>query len=174
MILYGEGAKGLAANASIEVPGMTEREARLFIDRYYKKMAGLITWINDTKHDLHEQGYVESVTGRRRRFPLLFDDNRAQAEREAVNFMCQSAASDIMLYTLVRIDTPLKAMGAHILLTVHDSVLVECLPDKVGDVIDLVVKVMAFTGKELYGDSVPFTADAEVGTRWGDLEEREV
>jgi uracil-DNA glycosylase family 4 len=173
-ILFGEGAKGLAANASLEVPNMGEREARMFIDRYYRKMAGLVGWINETKRDLHEQGYVESPTGRRRRFPLLFDDNRAQAEREAVNFMCQSAASDIMLYTLVRIDTPLKTMGAHILLTVHDSVLVECPPDKVDDVINLVVKVMAFTGKELYGDSVPFTADAEVGTRWGDLTEKEV
>jgi len=173
-ILFGEGAKGLASNARLEIPSMTEREARMFIDRYYRKMSGLVSWINATKHDLHEQNYVESVTGRRRRFPLLFDDNRAQAEREAVNFMCQSAASDIMLYTLVRIDSPLKAMGAHILLTVHDSVLVECPPDRVNDVIDLVVKVMAFTGKELYGDSVPFTADAEVGNKWGDLEEREV
>jgi len=172
--LYGEGPAGLAKTAGVEVPGMTEREARMFIDRFYRKMAGLVSWINSVKRDLHEQGYVESPTGRRRRFPLLFDDNRAQAEREAVNFMCQSAASDIMLYTLVRIDSPLKAMGAHILLTVHDSVLVECLPNKVNDVIDLVVKVMAFTGHELYGDSVPFTADAEVGIRWGDLEEREV
>uniref|UniRef100_A0A6M3J2I4 DNA-directed DNA polymerase n=1 Tax=viral metagenome TaxID=1070528 RepID=A0A6M3J2I4_9ZZZZ len=168
---YGRSAAAIASD--VNLPGLSRAQAEEFITRYFERIPRVVQWIEETKKTVRAQGYVESRTGRRRRFPLRTDDIIAEVERQSVNFLAQSGASDTTLTSLIHMHHEL-AGRAHVLLTVHDSVLLECPTEHVEEVAKEGVAIMERTGEELWGSLVPFKASAEVGERWGSLRELEL
>ena len=165
---YGRTARALAKDANL--PGLSQQLAEEFITRYFERIPGVVRWTEGIKRLVRAQGYVESKTGRRRRFPLRTDDIILEVERQAINFLCQSGASDITLKSLITIHNEL-AGKAHILLTVHDSILLECPIENVEEVAQRGKAIMAQVAEGIWGPLVPFKASSEVGERWGSLKE---
>jgi len=163
---YGRTARALAKD--VNLPGLSQRVAEEFITRYFERIPGVVRWTESIKRLVRAQGYVESKTGRRRRFPLRTDDIILEVERQAINFLCQSGASDTTLRSLIAIHREL-AGRAHILLTVHDSILLEAPTEHIEEVAREGVAIMARSGLEIWGPLVPFRASAEIGGRWGNL-----
>ena len=118
-----------------------------------------------------EQGYVETLLGRRRYFPNL----RSQAnialknreEREAINAPIQGTAADIMKIAMIRLAKQLAEHGSSskLLLQVHDELVLESPKAEVKETAQLVQQVM----ENAYTLSIPLLTDAKVGTHWGNL-----
>jgi DNA polymerase-1 len=165
---YGQSAYGLAQQT-----GMSQEEARQFIKTYFEKYPGVRDYIERTKRQAAEQGYVETLLGRRRYFPNLAGmrgPERGRAEREAINMPIQGTAADIIKIAMIRLHQALRErkLRARMLLQVHDELVLEAPDDEVQAVVPLVREVMG-------GDfelSVPLKVDVEVGQNWLEMEGR--
>ncbi|MCC6615409.1 MAG: DNA polymerase I [Anaerolineae bacterium] len=169
-ILYGMGAFRLTRESD-----MTLAEARQFIDTYFARIPGVQKYIEDTKQMLHEQGYVETLFGRRRIFHNVSSLNRTQQgqlEREAINMPIQGTAADVIKLAMIDLHHELatRRTGARLLLQVHDELVLEAPEAQKQDIAQLVVDVMehAYTrfGVTL---RVPLKANAQWGYNWLDL-----
>lgn len=161
-ILYQMGAKSLAHDLHCSV-----KQAKAFIDAHLGQFPQLKEWIADIQALALKQGYVESAFGRKRRFPCILSLNKAEVMRQAVNAPISSTASDICLSALVRLVDILDPKDARIILTVHDSLLLEVRPAKKNQVIEVLRREME---ENVPLDSpVPFKIDIKEGTRWGSL-----
>ena len=172
--IYGRSAGALAMDANL--PGMSVQEAQTYIEHFFQRMPRAMAWIKAIQKRAVEKGELMTPLGRRRRFPLITFENRSEIERQAVNFMCQSLASDFTLVSLVEIHNRLKTQGwGNVLVTVHDSIIVECKPEHVQQVARMMHNVMTTTPTKLIGNRlgeiVPIEADFDIGTHWGMLEE---
>jgi len=165
-ILYGRSAASLARDTRL--PGMTQAVAAQYVRDYFARMPAVRQWIRVVQQRTRQHGYAETSFGRRRRFGLITGETVGRIQRQAVNFMCQSTASDITLTALIRLTKRLHGL-AEVLLTVHDSILFECLPQHLAEVARIVKETMVEVPLEFLGDTVPFTVALEVGQRWGEL-----
>ena len=163
-ILYRMSPKGLAVQT-----GLPKKEALQFIKDYEALMPGVMEMIAETEHMVKTQQYVESIFGRRRRFPFITSRNLAGLIREAVNFRVQSPASDLTLSSLIKLHQLLREHypEAFINIMVHDSIVVECPIPLVGEVGRLMLDVMQTPPFET---DVPFPVELKVGTHWGEGE----
>jgi DNA polymerase-1 len=166
---YGQSAFGLAQQT-----GMSREEATQFIKTYFEKYPGVREYIERTKRQAAQQGYVETLLGRRRDFPdmaKMRGPDRARAEREAINMPIQGTAADIIKIAMIRLHRALRQQGlrARMLLQVHDELVLEAPDEEVEAVIPLVRDVMggAFELK------VPLKVDVEVGQNWLEMEGRQ-
>jgi len=166
-IAYGMGAMALAANT-----GMTPAEAQDFINRYFARFPRVREWLEGTKRLAAEQGYVETVLGRRRYFPELAsrtspEPMRRRAEREAINHPVQGSAADIIKIAMVRIHRQLQAGGfqARMTLQVHDELVFDCPPGELDEVVSLIKREM----ESAYQLRTPLRADVAVGKNWDDV-----
>ena len=128
-IMYGLSPHGLSVAA-----GMTRDAAKHFIDKYFELRPKLVEYIESVKKKAADDGYVESLFGRRRPSPDIHSSNfavREAAYRAAVNMPFQGTAADIMKLAMIKLDEGLrKYPDVHMLLQIHDSVLVECPQDQ--------------------------------------------
>ena len=159
---YGQSAFGLAQQT-----GMSREEAAQFIKTYFEKYPGVRDYIDHTKHQAAEQGYVETLLGRRRYFPNLATmrgPERGRAEREAINMPIQGTAADIIKIAMIRLHKtlPERGMRARMLLQVHDELVLEAPNDELEAVVLLVREVMSGA----FELSVPLKVDVEVGQNW--------
>ena len=162
-ILYGRGANSLA----LSILHCAPNEAQRFINEYFKQFNGLWKWIRKMQRQALRLGYVESSFGRRRRFPAILSEHRGDIERKASNMPIQSMASDICLSGLIRLEEVLDPNDAEIILTVHDSILLNVSPSKVSYIIKVIKGVLE---EEVpFADQIPLTVDFSVGDRWGSL-----
>jgi DNA polymerase-1 len=162
-ILYGRGANSLA----LSILHCSPKEAQRFINAYFQQFNGLWKWIRKMQRQALRLGYVESSFGRRRRFPAILSEHRGDIERKAANMPIQSMASDICLTGLIRLEEVLDPDDAEIILTVHDSILLNVSPDKVSYIIKTIKRVLE---EEVpFADETPLTVDFGVGDRWGSL-----
>ena len=162
-ILYGRGANSLA----LSILHCAPNEAQRFINEYFKQFNGLWKWIRKMQRQALRLGYVESSFGRRRRFPAILSEHRGDIERKASNMPIQSMASDICLSGLIRLEEVLDPDDAEIILTVHDSILLNVSPSKVSYIIKVIKGVLE---EEVpFADQIPLTVDFSVGDRWGSL-----
>lgn len=146
-ILYGMGAFSLAKNT-----GLTLGEAEEFIKKYFAELPGVKSYLDETKRKAASDGYVETLQGRRRYFPILTrfgstrEDQmlRARAEREAINAPVQGTAADIIKLAMLEIhrQLPRKVASARMLLQVHDELVFECDADDVEKLAAFVKKTM--------------------------------
>jgi DNA polymerase-1 len=121
-ILYGQGAHGLA-----QVTGMTDGEARIFLLKYKEIRSKLFELTDNFIKQAKEQGYVETIYGRRRPTPDIKSVNfniRAAAERAALNMPIQGTSADITKLAMIKLSKVLPK-GAEQVLQVHDSIVVE-------------------------------------------------
>ena len=159
-ILYGQGSHGLA-----EQTGMTYAEAQRFIDAYFKERKALSEYIRQLRHLAKDQGYVETLFGRRRPTPDVLSANfvvREAAYRQAVNMPIQGTEADLMKLAMIELDKQLDE-DCHQIMQVHDSVLIECPEEKAKQVTLLAKKVM----KDVYPAlGIKLEVEAKIGQSW--------
>lgn len=164
-IMYGQGPHALA-----EGTGMDFKAAKNFIDKYFEIRPKIKEFIQETRQKAIDQGYVETLLGRRRPTPDAKSANfvvREAALRAAVNMPLQGTAADIMKIAMIKAAKLLRDQhnDCKILLQIHDSILVEC-PEEVADrIADLLKETM----EKAYELPVKLTVDTAVGSNWGEL-----
>ncbi len=161
-LAYGMSDYGLATRA-----GIPREEARAFIESYFGAYGGISRYMYHIKEIAQEQGYVETLLGRRRWIPELSARNsqlRQAGERMAINMPIQGTAADIMKIALIRLHERLSAerSRARMLLSVHDEVLLEVPRGEVETLAPLVREVMEGALKL----DVPLDVDIKVGDDW--------
>ena len=165
-IIYGISAFGLANQLSIP-----RGEAAEYIERYFKRFPGIRAYMDDTKKFAHDNGYVETIFGRRINLPAIHSKNGAERsfmERAAINAPIQGAAADIIRRAMIRMPAALKEakLKARMLLQVHDELIFE-LPEKEADkTAKLVTKVMVDAATPAVDLSVPLEVDARAADNW--------
>lgn len=162
-VLYGMSPHGLSA-----ATGMDFAAAKHFIDKYFELRKPLLDYMNSLKEKARNDGYVETLFGRRRPTPDVLSNNfivRAGAERAAINMPIQGTETDLMKLAMVQLDKELAGTGAKQLLQIHDSILVEC-PE--GDA-EQIAKLMRKTMEQIYKLPVNLTVDTTIGQNWGEL-----
>jgi uracil-DNA glycosylase family 4 len=118
---YGEGAEKLSSPAPVGL-GCTVSEARKFVDNFWRTYPVHRKWTLDIQRQVQQQGYIRTPSGRVMRFPVVLDH---KALRQAVNFPVQSNASDYCLTAMIELAPLLKQYNSHIILMIHDSLVVE-------------------------------------------------
>ena len=161
-LAYGMSDYGLATRA-----GIPREEARDFIDSYFTAYSGIAYYMLHIKEVAREQGYVETLLGRRRWIPELQARNaqlRGAGERMAINMPIQGTAADIMKIALIRLHQRMRAeqSSARMLLSVHDEVLLEVRRDSVSELATMVREVMEGALKL----DVPLDVDIKCGDDW--------
>jgi DNA polymerase-1 len=124
-LIYGMGPQKLARELSI-----TTNQAKEFIARYFEKLGTLKAFYEDIMQGALSRGYVTTLAGRRRLLPELFSRNQqvqAQARRQAINTVIQGSAADVIKLAMLRVygSPELAALGAKLILQVHDELLLE-------------------------------------------------
>jgi len=164
-VLYGMSPHGLAA-----ATGMTFGQAKEFIDEYFRLRAPLLGYLDGLKEQAKQDGYVETLLGRRRPMPDIRSSNfivRSAAERAAMNMPIQGTEADLMKLAMVAADKELATIdGARQLLQIHDSILVECAERDA----ERVATILKTTMESIYPDlPVKLDVDTSIGQNWGDL-----
>lgn len=124
-IVYGISDYSLSQDLKI-----SRKEAKQYIDNYFEKFSGVHKYMNDVVEKAKEDGYVKTLFNRRRNIPELQNSNyniRAFGERVALNMPIQGTSADIIKIAIVKIYKKFKdeAIDAHIIVTVHDEIVVE-------------------------------------------------
>jgi DNA polymerase-1 len=166
---YGVTAFGLAQRT-----GLSRAEAGEFMNRYFATYPGVKRYIEETTAMARRQGYVETLLGRRRYFPVLKTQNtsaqaynmRQAAERAAINHPIQGTAADIIKMAMIALHRRLKEEGlkARMTLQVHDELVLET-PD---EELQTVAKIVKETMEDAYQLDAPLRVDLEYGANWFD------
>ncbi len=164
-VIYGMGPAALSQEIDV-----SREEAAQFIENYFAKLPGVKGYLTQTLENAREQGYVQTLMGRRRAFPDLHSNaprERAYAERAAVNSPLQGTAADIIKVAMVRLDRLLeeRGLGCRMLLQVHDELLFELPGTEAEEAARLCKEVMEGACQL----DVPLTVDVSVGENWRDL-----
>lgn len=161
-IMYGQGPHGLSVTT-----GMNFAESRDFIKKYFEIRPKLKEYVEGLREKAKNDGYVETLLGRRRPTPDVNSSNfavREGAYRAAVNMPLQGTAADIMKIAMIEVAKKLPK-GARLLLQIHDSLIVECAAKdakKVG-------QILKNTMENAYKLPVKLKADISTGKNWGEL-----
>lgn len=164
-ILYGASAHGVARST-----GLSNKEAQAYIDRYFQTYPKLREYMDAMIVKAQTEGFVETLFGRRRYLPEIHASAfpiREAAKRMAINMPIQGTQADILKMAMVKIHHDLQSTHpkAHLILTVHDELVVE-VPDKdVADVAPMVIDAMVHA----FELEVPIEVDAKTGRNWGDM-----
>jgi DNA polymerase-1 len=162
--IYGQGPFALS-----RMLGISQEEAKAFITQYFERFAGVRAYLDLQVKLAREQGYVETLFGRRRYIPEIKEKNfnvRAFAERTAQNTPLQGSAADLIKIAMVRIHRALAREGlrGRLLLQVHDELVLEAPIDEVDAVGTLVRQHMEGAAAL----KVPLVVDVGVGDNWLD------
>jgi DNA polymerase-1 len=169
-IIYGQSPFGLAKSLGIE-----QREAAEFIERYFARYPGVDRFIVRTLQQCRKDGFVSTISGRRRpvsgvRDPAKLADPRQRTlpERIAVNTVIQGSAADIIKRAMINVHRRLAAEGlaAKMLLQIHDELVFELPPDEQPRLTELVAAEMAAAASL----AVPLKVDVNVGKNWAECE----
>ena len=161
-LIYGMGAFGLAQSLGIE-----QKAARDYIDRYFARFAGVKRYMDETRASASDQGYVETLFGRRIELPEIRGGNgprRAGAERQAINAPMQGTAADLIKLAMIAVQAALddNAKRTVIVMQVHDELVFEVPDDELDWVRSEVPRLMAGVAHW----SVPLLAEVGVGPNW--------
>ena len=165
-VLYGMGQHGLAAAAH-----MSYAEAQHFIDEYYRMHPNLKAYMENTIKKAHDDGFVETLFGRRRWTPDVKSSNfavRNAAERAAANMPIQGTEADLMKLAMIKVQQLLDRdyPKARQILQIHDSILVECPRTETKAIAALLVDAMEQVYPKL---GVRLRVDVKIGAHWGDV-----
>lgn len=161
-IAYSVGAFGLAQRT-----GLSRKQAREAIDRYFASFTGVRTYMDETPERARKTGDVRTIFGRLRQIPDIDNKNpglRARAEREAINMPIQGTAADIMKLAMIASREALASsdLKARVVMQVHDELLIEAARDDVEATKALVKSAM----ENVYNLSVPLVVDSGSGANW--------
>jgi DNA polymerase-1 len=161
-LIYGMSAFGLAKQLDI-----SRGEAQEYINLYFARYPGVKTYMDDTRANAKEQGYVETVFGRRLYLPDINARNgqlRQYAERTAINAPMQGTAADIIKRAMILVDSWLRkdSVDAKVIMQVHDELVLE-VPAGESDAIGEEIQKHMISAATL---SVPLEVDVGVGNSW--------
>jgi DNA polymerase-1 len=161
-LIYGMSAFGLAKQIDVG-----RKEAQAYIDRYFARYPGVLAYMERTRTQAAEQGYVETLFGRRLHLPEINSKNGAMrkgAERTAINAPMQGTAADIIKRAMIAVDAWLQESGldARVILQVHDELVVEVREDLVEQVREQILPLMSGAAQL----DVPLLVEAGVGNNW--------
>jgi DNA polymerase-1 len=161
-IIYGMSAFGLAAQL-----GIPQREAQSYIEAYFKRYPGIRDYMDRTRKQVKEQGFVTTLYGRRVHFPNINSKNpaeRAFLERAAINAPIQGSAADIIKRAMVKLPAAIAAknLTARMLLQVHDELVFEAKEAEVEALIAVAKDVMQAAAAL----DVPLVVEAGIGDNW--------
>ena len=161
-LIYGMSAFGLARQLHLG-----RQEAQQYIDRYFERYPGVANYMERTRALAREQGYVETLFGRRLYLPEINAHNkmRAQAaERTAINAPMQGTAADIIKKAMLAVDNWLQQgeADARMIMQVHDELVFEVVVAEVDQVREQICRLMS-EAAEL---SIPLQVEAGVGNNW--------
>jgi DNA polymerase-1 len=164
-VIYGMSGYGLE-----QATTLSREEASRFINTYFEKHSGVKAYIEATKSQARDRGYVETVLGRRRYIPDINSSNgqvRAAAERMAINMPVQGTAADIVKLAMIDIKREMDRQGlkAKMILQVHDELVFEVPQEELDLMKSLVAEIMPNALKL----SVPLTVEVKTGPNWGEL-----
>lgn len=162
-VLYGMSPHGLSV-----ATGMNVHEAKTFIDKYFELRAPVKKYMEDTAKKAMEDGFVETLFGRRRPTPDMKSSNfmvREAARRAAINMPIQGTEADLMKMAMLEVEKALDGLGEQIL-QIHDSILVETPKANA----EKVSKLLKETMETIYTDlPVKLKVDIKTGLNWGEL-----
>ncbi|VVN01582.1 DNA polymerase I [Pseudomonas fluorescens] len=161
-LIYGMSAFGLAKQI-----GVDRKQSQAYIDRYFTRYPGVLEYMERTRAQAAEQGFVETIFGRRLYLPEINAKNpalRKGAERTAINAPMQGTAADIIKKAMVAVDNWLTSSGldAKVILQVHDELVLEVRED----LIDQVREEIRLHMSEAAQLDVPLLVEVGVGNNW--------
>lgn len=161
-LIYGMSAFGLARQL-----GIPRGEAQRYMDLYFERYPGVLRYMENTRHQASEQGYVETLEGRRLYLADIKSSNgmrRKAAEREAINAPMQGTAADIIKKAMITVDRWLQTEkpDADMLMQVHDELVFEVKESELEHVIEKVRELM----EQSMQLDVPLKVDVGVGDNW--------
>lgn len=164
--IYGQGPSALA-----QMLGIASKDARRYIDSYFKHYAGVRAWLDKTTEEALENGYVTTMVGRRRYIPELTSNSpmeRQAGVRIACNTPIQGSAADLCKAVMLAVPERLAAakLGAKMLLQIHDELVFEVPDAEVEATSRLVEDLMQHPPG--FALRVPLVADVGVGHSWAD------
>ncbi len=165
-IIYGQGAFGLADNL-----GISRTEAKEIIDNYKREFASIQKYMDDTINFARENGYVETLMGRKRWLRDINSSNftvRGFAERNAINSPIQGTAADMIKLAMIKIQVQLEKekLQSKMILQVHDELVFDAVPEELEVLKPLILEGMK-TALPLPND-VPVEAELGMGSNWLD------
>ncbi|WP_324727294.1 DNA polymerase I [Pseudomonas chlororaphis] len=161
-LIYGMGAQKLGKDIGVDT-----KTAKAYIDTYFARYPGVREYMDRTRAQAAEQGYVETLFGRRLYLPEINSNKpqeRAGAERTAINAPMQGTAADIIKKAMVAVDNWLATSGldAKVILQVHDELVLEVREDLVDQVSE---EIRGYMSKAATLD-VPLLVEVGVGSNW--------
>ena len=165
-VIYGMSDYGLE-----QATGLSREESAQFIASYFDKYPGVKQYLESTKEQAREAGYVQTLLGRKRFIPEINSPNRQvreAAERMAINMPVQGTSADIIKVAMVNLHREMdeRRLKSKLLLQVHDELIFEVPQEELETMRQLVPQVMT-TALTL---SVPLKVDIKTGNNWGEME----
>ena len=162
--MYGMSAFGLSRQLNIG-----RNEAQDYMDTYFQRYPNVQQFMQDTRQSAHEQGYVETLFGRRLYLPDINASNmqrRQGAERAAINAPMQGTAADIIKRAMIDVDRWLQTemRQAKLVMQVHDELVFEVPEDQTERLVGIIAEEMN-AAADL---SIPLVVDVGVGKNWND------
>ncbi len=158
-LMYGMSPYGLSKELNI-----SQAEAQAFIDSYFAEFSGVKEWVESITDFAKQNGYVETLFGRRRAVPeLLVKGTEEYGRRVAINTPIQGTAADIIKKAMIEIDKLLKDRKTRMILQIHDELLFEIAEGEEGLMED--IKNIMEHVVEL---DVPLVVDANIGKNWAE------
>ncbi|MGE0267670.1 MAG: DNA polymerase I [Candidatus Omnitrophota bacterium] len=169
-IVYGMSGFGLSKDL-----GISQKEAQDFIDRYFRRYPQVKVFMDQQIEHCKKNGYVLTLLNRRRYIPDINSKNnsvRQFAERQAINTPVQGSAADLMKLAMINVYNEMvkEKLKSQMLITVHDELVFDLLPDERETMLSLVKNIMEST-IEL---SVPVKVDLKIGKNWMEMEKVKV
>jgi len=161
-LIYGMSAFGLANQL-----GIGRKEAQKYIDLYFHRYPGVLQYMDDTRRQAAERGYVETLFGRRLYLPDIRSKNpmtRQAAERTAINAPMQGTAADIIKIAMIKLDAWLAEQGvqSRMIMQVHDELVLEVPESEVALLHAQLPQIMASAAQL----KVPLLVEVGVGENW--------
>jgi len=161
-LIYGMGAQKLGKDIGVDT-----KQAKAYIDTYFARYPGVREYMDRTRAQAADQGYVETIFGRRLYLPEINSNKpqeRAGAERTAINAPMQGTAADIIKKAMVAVDNWLESSGldARVILQVHDELVLEVREDLVDQVREEIRGHMSGAATL----DVPLLVEVGVGNNW--------
>ena len=163
-IIYGQGAFGLAENL-----GISRTEAKEIIDNYKKEFPNIQLYMDEQINKAKEQGYVETLMGRKRWLRDINSSNftvRGFAERNAINSPIQGSAADMIKLAMIKVHNEMKKKhwDSKMILQVHDELVFDATEEELPALKELIIECM--TGAMVLPNGVPVEAEVGVGKNW--------
>ncbi len=162
-LLYGMGSRKLG-----EQLGIPAKEAKKYIDSYFESFSTVREFLKSIQEKAMEDGYVKTLSGRKRRFDFQNATAmmKANYEREAVNTVFQGSAADLIKLAMIKIDMKYKNdENMKMLLQIHDELIFEIKEE----VVDSMSEKLSYIMENIFTLEVPLKVSLSIGNNWADL-----